>query len=240
MAAAAGGAAGLAALLGSASPHLLIVSAAEEPAGSGHPDADLLLFATPQPARPGAAPRRPALGRPPVTPGGRDGEGAARGRGRRSPGPCGLRRGRDVYPAALCVEPCSTGPPRAGLYTGPGGAVPRRALLYAATPCHAVLYIVPCSVPSCAMLYRPCRAIPCHAAHLPSPAAAPETTCPGVGPCFAFPSTLWGAPRSVVGPPAAGPAPHSRWHAGQSGRCSRQPVPVRSRSFHTPWCCAPG
>ncbi|XP_040978660.1 transcription factor E2F1 isoform X2 [Aquila chrysaetos chrysaetos] len=66
MAAAAGGAAGLAALLGSASPHLLIVSAAEEPAGSGHPDADLLLFATPQPARPGAAPRRPALGRPPV------------------------------------------------------------------------------------------------------------------------------------------------------------------------------
>ncbi|XP_072735581.1 transcription factor E2F1 [Ciconia boyciana] len=66
MAAAAGGAAGLAALLGSASPHLLIVSAAEEPAGGGHPDADLLLFATPQPARPGAAPRRPALGRPPV------------------------------------------------------------------------------------------------------------------------------------------------------------------------------
>ncbi|XP_054074069.1 transcription factor E2F1, partial [Rissa tridactyla] len=68
---AAGGAAGLAALLGSASPHLLIVSAAEEPAGGGgggggHPDADLLLFATPQPARPGAAPRRPALGRPPV------------------------------------------------------------------------------------------------------------------------------------------------------------------------------
>uniref|UniRef100_A0A8D0KU16 E2F transcription factor 1 n=1 Tax=Strix occidentalis caurina TaxID=311401 RepID=A0A8D0KU16_STROC len=73
-AAAAGGAAGLAALLGSASPHLLIVSAAEEPAGGGHPDADLLLFATPQPARPGAAPRRPALGRPPVTPRGRDGE----------------------------------------------------------------------------------------------------------------------------------------------------------------------
>ncbi|XP_075624653.1 transcription factor E2F1 [Balearica regulorum gibbericeps] len=66
MAAAAGGAAGLAALLGSASPHLLIVSAAEEPAGGGHPDADLLLFATPQPSRPGAAPRRPALGRPPV------------------------------------------------------------------------------------------------------------------------------------------------------------------------------
>ncbi|XP_068005850.1 transcription factor E2F1 [Melanerpes formicivorus] len=65
-AAAAGGAAGLAALLGSASPHLLIVSAAEEPAGGGHTDADLLLFATPQPARPGAAPRRPALGRPPV------------------------------------------------------------------------------------------------------------------------------------------------------------------------------
>ncbi|XP_077043635.1 transcription factor E2F1 isoform X2 [Agelaius phoeniceus] len=65
--AAAGGAAGLAALLGSASPHLLIVSAAaEEPAGGGHPDTDLLLFATPQPARPGAAPRRPALGRPPV------------------------------------------------------------------------------------------------------------------------------------------------------------------------------
>ncbi|XP_058706426.1 transcription factor E2F1 isoform X1 [Poecile atricapillus] len=65
--AAAGGAAGLAALLGSASPHLLIVSAAaEEPAGGGHPDSDLLLFATPQPARPGAAPRRPALGRPPV------------------------------------------------------------------------------------------------------------------------------------------------------------------------------
>ncbi|XP_065706300.1 transcription factor E2F1 [Patagioenas fasciata] len=67
MAAAAGGAAGLAALLGSASPHLLIVSAAEEPAGGdGHPDTDLLLFATPQPACPGAAPRRPALGRPPV------------------------------------------------------------------------------------------------------------------------------------------------------------------------------
>uniref|UniRef100_A0A8U7N4A1 E2F transcription factor 1 n=1 Tax=Corvus moneduloides TaxID=1196302 RepID=A0A8U7N4A1_CORMO len=65
--AAAGGAAGLAALLGSASPHLLIVSAAaEEPAGGGHPDTDLLLFATPQPARPGAVPRRPALGRPPV------------------------------------------------------------------------------------------------------------------------------------------------------------------------------
>ncbi|XP_027584833.1 transcription factor E2F1 [Pipra filicauda] len=68
--AAAGGAAGLAALLGSASPHLLIVSAAaaaEEPAGGGgHPDTDLLLFATPQPARPGAAPRRPTLGRPPV------------------------------------------------------------------------------------------------------------------------------------------------------------------------------
>ncbi|XP_039935994.1 transcription factor E2F1 [Hirundo rustica] len=65
--AAAGGAAGLAALLGSASPHLLIVSAAaEEPAGGGHPDTDLLLFATPQPARPGAAPRRPSLGRPPV------------------------------------------------------------------------------------------------------------------------------------------------------------------------------
>ncbi|XP_068275842.1 transcription factor E2F1 [Nyctibius grandis] len=64
--AAAGGAAGLAALLGSASPHLLIVSAAEEPAGGGHTDTDLLLFATPQPARPGAAPRRPALGRPPV------------------------------------------------------------------------------------------------------------------------------------------------------------------------------
>nr|XP_021396115.1 transcription factor E2F1 [Lonchura striata domestica] len=64
--AAAGGAAGLAALLGSASPHLLIVSAAEEPAGGGHPDTDLLLFATPQPTRPGAAPRRPALGRPPV------------------------------------------------------------------------------------------------------------------------------------------------------------------------------
>ncbi|KAM6053526.1 transcription factor E2F1 [Chlamydotis macqueenii] len=74
MAAAAGGAAGLAALLGSASPHLLIVSAAEEPTGGGggggggggHPDTDLLLFATPQPARPGAAPRRPPLGRPPV------------------------------------------------------------------------------------------------------------------------------------------------------------------------------
>ncbi|XP_065501882.1 transcription factor E2F1 [Caloenas nicobarica] len=67
MAAAAGGAAGLAALLGSASPHLLIVSAAEEPAGGdGHPDTDLLLFATPQPACPGAAPRRPPLGRPPV------------------------------------------------------------------------------------------------------------------------------------------------------------------------------
>ncbi|XP_071428690.1 transcription factor E2F1 [Pithys albifrons albifrons] len=67
--AAAGGAAGLAALLGSASPHLLIVSAAasaEEPASGGHPDPDLLLFATPQPSRPGAAPRRPALGRPPV------------------------------------------------------------------------------------------------------------------------------------------------------------------------------
>ncbi|XP_071615961.1 transcription factor E2F1 [Heliangelus exortis] len=61
-----GGAAGLAALLGSASPHLLIVSAAEEPAGGGHTDTDLLLFATPQPARPGDAPRRPALGRPPV------------------------------------------------------------------------------------------------------------------------------------------------------------------------------
>ncbi|XP_030318949.1 transcription factor E2F1 [Calypte anna] len=61
-----GGAAGLAALLGSASPHLLIVSAAEEPAGSGHTDTDLLLFATPQPARPGDVPRRPALGRPPV------------------------------------------------------------------------------------------------------------------------------------------------------------------------------
>ncbi|XP_017692628.1 PREDICTED: transcription factor E2F1 [Lepidothrix coronata] len=68
--AAAGGAAGLAALLGSASPHLLIVSAAaaaEEPAGGGgHSETDLLLFATPQPARPGAAPRRPPLGRPPV------------------------------------------------------------------------------------------------------------------------------------------------------------------------------
>ncbi|XP_067164061.1 transcription factor E2F1 [Apteryx mantelli] len=63
---AAGGAAGLAALLGGASPRLLIVSAAEEPPGGGRPDADLLLFATPQPARPGAAPRRPALGRPPV------------------------------------------------------------------------------------------------------------------------------------------------------------------------------
>ncbi|XP_051489482.1 transcription factor E2F1 [Apus apus] len=63
---AAGGAAGLAALLGSASPHLLIVSAAEEPAGGGHTETDLLLFATPQPARPGDAPRRPALGRPPV------------------------------------------------------------------------------------------------------------------------------------------------------------------------------
>ncbi|KAM4650327.1 transcription factor E2F1 [Amazona ochrocephala] len=71
MAAAGGGAAGLAALLGSSSPHLLIVSAAaDEPAGGGgggHPDTDqVLLFATPQPARPGAAPRRPALGRPPV------------------------------------------------------------------------------------------------------------------------------------------------------------------------------
>lgn len=66
MAAAAGGSAGLAALLGSSSPHLLIVSSAEEPAGGCRPDADLLLFATPQPARPGAAPRRPALGRPPV------------------------------------------------------------------------------------------------------------------------------------------------------------------------------
>lgn len=60
------------ALLGSSSPHLLIVSAAaDEPAGGGggggHPDTDqVLLFATPQPARPGAAPRRPALGRPPV------------------------------------------------------------------------------------------------------------------------------------------------------------------------------
>uniref|UniRef100_A0A8B9T217 E2F transcription factor 1 n=1 Tax=Anas platyrhynchos TaxID=8839 RepID=A0A8B9T217_ANAPL len=64
--AAAGGSAGLAALLGSSSPHLLIVSSAEEPAGGCRPDADLLLFATPQPARPGAAPRRPALGRPPV------------------------------------------------------------------------------------------------------------------------------------------------------------------------------
>ncbi|XP_075294587.1 transcription factor E2F1 [Opisthocomus hoazin] len=66
---AAGGAAGLAALLGGGSPHLLIVSAAaEEPAGSAgrDTDTDLLLFATPQPARPGAAPRRPALGRPPV------------------------------------------------------------------------------------------------------------------------------------------------------------------------------
>ncbi|XP_005147642.2 transcription factor E2F1 [Melopsittacus undulatus] len=69
MAAAGGGAAGLAALLGSSSPHLLIVSAAaDDPAvGGGHPDTDqVLLFATPQPARPGAAPRRPALGRPPV------------------------------------------------------------------------------------------------------------------------------------------------------------------------------
>eukprot|EP00075_Anas_platyrhynchos_P009420 XP_027298673.1 transcription factor E2F1 [Anas platyrhynchos] len=64
--AAAGGSAGLAALLGSSSPHLLIVSSAEEPAGGCRPDADLLLFATPQPARPGAAPRRPALGRPPT------------------------------------------------------------------------------------------------------------------------------------------------------------------------------
>ncbi|XP_009563709.2 transcription factor E2F1 [Cuculus canorus] len=63
---AAGGAAGLAALLGSASPRLLIVSAAEEPAGGPEHDAELLLFATPQPERPGAAPRRPALGRPPV------------------------------------------------------------------------------------------------------------------------------------------------------------------------------
>ncbi|XP_015151824.1 transcription factor E2F1 isoform X1 [Gallus gallus] len=62
----AGGAAGLAALLGGASPHLLIVSASEEPAGGCRPDADLLLFATPQPSRPGPAPRRPALGRPPV------------------------------------------------------------------------------------------------------------------------------------------------------------------------------
>ncbi|XP_061231385.1 transcription factor E2F1 [Neopsephotus bourkii] len=70
MAAAGGGAAGLAALLGSSSPHLLIVSAAaDDPAGGGggHPDTDqVLLFATPQPAQPGAAPRRPALGRPPV------------------------------------------------------------------------------------------------------------------------------------------------------------------------------
>ncbi|OXB72624.1 UNVERIFIED_CONTAM: hypothetical protein H355_002115 [Colinus virginianus] len=62
----AGGAAGLAALLGGASPHLLIVSTSEEPAGGCRPDADLLLFATPQPSHPGPAPRRPALGRPPV------------------------------------------------------------------------------------------------------------------------------------------------------------------------------
>lgn len=86
----AGGAAGLAALLGGASPHLLIVSASEEPAGGCRPDADLLLFATPQPSRPGPAPRRPALGRPPVTRGtgeGTRGGGAPRGGASRRAGP---------------------------------------------------------------------------------------------------------------------------------------------------------
>lgn len=171
--AAAGGAAGLAALLGSASPHLLIVSAAaEEPAGGGHPDTDLLLFATPQPARPGAAPRRPALGRPPVTP------ASGMGRGRRPGGGSGGRRdglcsglsntgprrtgrvptgrmpdrGCTMGPAAdwavLCSEPGCTASRavyRAGLHTGQG-SIPGRAELLAAVP-RAVPYAVPCSAP---------------------------------------------------------------------------------------------
>lgn len=133
MAAAAGGSAGLAALLGSSSPHLLIVSAAEEPAGGCRPDADLLLFATPQPARPGAAPRRPALGRPPVTRGTgrvRGGRGAARGRA----GPChAVPRGpSEALPGPGAPEAAGGGRLLPGLPRGRqrreprGGRVPAR------------------------------------------------------------------------------------------------------------------
>lgn len=93
------------------------------------------------------------------------------------------------------------------------------ALLYAATPCHAVLYIVPRSVPSCAALYQPCRAVPCHAAHLPS-AALPQLPLqkprarelgralpspPEAHACFGvLPAAWWGPPRLGQPPVPAG------------------------------------
>lgn len=229
-----GGAAGLAALLGSASPHLLIVSAAEEPAGGGGgggghphpPDGDLLLFATPQPARPGAAPRRPALGRPPVNPRDWDwdGEGAARGRGLRSPGPCGLRRGWALYRAGLYMEPRGAGPRGVGPCTGPGHAAPLPAPRHAVT-CH--------TQPGCAV---PCRAVPRSATqHLPSAALAqlPLRKPPG----------RWAVPRLPLPRPAPAPGRCSRSVAGPVPHPRRRPRRERVRagrgSLRSPRCCAP-
>ena len=154
-----------------------------------------------------------------------------RGRGLRSPGPCGLQRGRAIYGAVLYTGPCNTGPPRAGLYTG-SGYIPCQAVL-----CHAVLYcsllctmlchamtcytLLGCAVPrsiSChalchavpsyAMLYQLCCAIPCRATQhtcraRPFPSCCSGSRTPRRWAVLCFP-LLWLVPALGCSPQRGG------------------------------------